>query len=541
MRKLPWMTAVAGALMWLAIPSPTSAQSPYDAPGYAPGGPPGYAIPPEAYGTLDPNAIYPPGLIPQDFQPWPQVSPYHPANVQQEQTYNQGGLWFKDMVFRRRKWTFSVEALAMQYRDAGNAFIGSPISAFVDWDLYLQLGQNQDPDLGPFVDVNVTPIGNVPGFFLLNNLTYPYPSLAATDGTITANVSLDNFPVWGANKIDGLNMNGGLQLRLASMNEDHTGVMINGWWGSQVTSNFTKGRDNINGFAITQEMLDLFDNVFVSPTYGNIPLQNGEPLTGLLNWGTGSTAKYDVLYDLRFTTEAAGTNISFYNQPLYRTSAAMLRPMYGLRYLYLHENMKFHGIDSGLNYDIDEDSNRPAGAPTVVYDLYHASLNSDVESHIAGPEVGLRFDLGHSNGGFKVWGESIFGLAANNENIRIHGDNIGDPLTDVRINGAVIPRMLDPLNVSEFDNRKTVTHVSPTMQHSIFADMDIFGAIPLLRDVDLLEESTFRLGYTFIWVGAVARPADTINWQGFPLYPDIRSNRQSWYAHQLNMSLDMHF
>jgi len=551
MRIQPWMTAVAGAVMLLAFQSPLPGQTPDFSGGdfYAPGGNYGYpgAQGPAAGGYADPNMMYPPGT-PENFQPWPQISPFYPGNVGMEQTKNERGLWFRETQYKQRTFVGSIEALAIIYKDAGNANFGSPYAPpSVMGGLGVPVGQPVPGYAGLFPQVP-TSTPNVNGFYMVSQNIFPYPALSTTAGNY---VFMDPkaFPVRNTSVLGDPGTTAGIKGNLGFFNEDGTGVVATAWWGGEATSSFSRGDEFIGGYRVDQALTSYLGGQNLTPSNGVVPLYNGE--VGLSGFGLGSTAKYDVLYSVRATTEAAGANVNIYQQPFYSTDSFKLRPLWGLRYQYIGEGFSFRGIDSGFNYNITglttstgtgtttTYTGRPISTTlTPLYSQYTATLNNMIQSHIAGPEIGLRFDLGGSRSGFKVWGESNLGLAVNSEEIHLYGDNIGDPLLDTRFNGNPGSRMLDPNNQSEFNQRSNSAHVSPMFQQSIFADMDLLSAIPVVRKMTLFENATFRVGYTISWVGEVSRPTESINWQGYPLYPEIKRNRSDWWANQFSFAFD---
>ena|GEM_PF-1733056 len=559
MRIQPWMTAVAGALMLLASQSRSSGQQPgladpygYGAAGSSPGA---YAQPPASAGySADPNAFYPAG-VPESFQPWPQMSPFSPGNVGQDSTYNSNGLWFRELLYKKRTWVGSIEATGTVYRDAGSATIGSPFAPVTG-----RGGSSYTPDgepvpwySGTYPEVpNYTP--SVNGVFSVSQDIFPYPALSTTSGTyVVMNTGL--FPIYSANQLGNNGTAGGIKGRLGFFNEDDTGVVISGWYGGQATSTFNRGNEFVNGIAVNQTITQALGGQNLTPTNGNVPLYNGE--SGLSFFGAGSTAKYDVLYSLRYRTEAAGANINIYQQPLLKSEGFKIRPLWGIRYQYIGETFNFRGIDSGFNYNITGNTTSSSTSSTTgttgstgrpvnttltrLYDQYTATLNNSVISHIAGPEIGFRIDLGEDDGNFRVWGETNLGLAVNSEQVHLYGDNIGDPLVDVRFNGNTTPRMLDPNNQSAFDTTNNSAHVSPMFQQSVYADMKLLDVVPVIKRMNMFEHASFRVGYTFMWVGSVARPTDSINWQGYPLYPQIKNNRSGWWANQFSLGFDWNY
>ena len=552
MRIQPWFTAVASFAMLLTASGPTFGQQIPGGgqPAGAMGQPTGYGQPfvPAAFqpsfGNQDPNVLYPAG-VPQSYQPWPAVSPYQSANVASDQHYNSNGLWFRRILHRNREYFASFEVMSTWYRDAGQAGIGSP-TAIINPATDVPQGQPVNGGFGAFPSVpNFT--GGVQGYFAVDPGVFPFPALAVNAAVFVNDATAEAYPIHSASVLADPDAEPGLLGRFGFFNEDDTGMQISGFWAAPASQSFQRGFDTINGVPVTQDLTSLLNGQNLTPRNGVIPLDNGEPITGFFDFGTGSTAKYDVLYRLESSTQSMGTNISFYTQPLYRNSGVKIRPLWGLRYLYIDEHFGFRGIDSGFNYDVDSDNDdestfRPEGTTaTRIYDQYEATLNHKVQSQLAGPEIGLRFDLGGDGDGFKMWGESIFGLAANYEEMQLTGNNIGDPLVDFRVNGNDPPRMLDPNNVSEFSDSKSNTHVSPMFQQSIFADVQILDVVPVINKMEMFEAATFRIGYTLTYVGHVARPADSTEWRGFPLYPRINTNYKNWWMQQLHAGIDWRF
>jgi len=584
MRIQPWMKAVTCAAMLMAAQTPCSGQTPFSGGAQIYGSPDtnyqgypgGYGavqggiVPPYATGgSADPDPLFPAGT-PENFQPWPEISPFNPANVSQTQTYNQQGLWFKQMLHRRRDFSFTVSGAMVQFRDAGHALIGSPFARRGNY------GGNGLPEgvpadgtyAGMPLLVNFQP--NVAGFYIINDQVFPYPLLTTTAGAYVQ-VSKDSYyPIFDASVMSNPEMAAGIQLETGYFNEDETGVRLTGWGAQEVTGSFQRGLDSVNGIPLNQTLVQFLGGGLLTPMNGNIPLDNGEPLPGAPDFGDGSTAKYDLLYQIRNSTSAAGTNLSIYRQPIYKNNGIMIRPLWGARYLHINEGFAFRGIDSGFNYNLtgvstgtgsggtgtggtgtgtgtgtgsSSTSNGGIHAQTTTmvaaYDQYTATLSNSIQSNMAGPEAGIRFDLGNPRKGFTVWGESIFGMMVNNQRTHLNGNQIGDPLADVRFRGYSTPRMLE--NDSSFNQTSNSTRISPTFQQSIFADFDFIDVIPVLRQISILDNSSFRIGYTVLWVGGMSRPADSIKWQGYPLYPQIDSNHTSWWAQQVTASLNFKF
>jgi hypothetical protein len=532
MRIQPWIKAAFGAAaLWFASPTPeVTAQAPGEFVD------PQFAPPPGAYAPYYGQGMYPQGLPPQHVQPWPQVSPYYQPNVARDTTYQgRDGLWYREILNRRTDWHFSMEAIALWYRDAGDSTIGS-LYVPINPEINAPYGIPMDPNLGEFVDVpNLTPA--VPGHYSVSRRVFPIPYLATgTGATFDADLIEASMLAIRQNSVLGNpNAAGGIKGTTGFMNEDGSGVMFGAWWADQAQEVFQVGSDNINGIPVTQALTTRLGHQNLSPLIGMVPLNNGEVYVP--DFGPGSTAKYDVLYRVDFATQAAGSNLSFYLPSILQGDAVTIRPLWGARYLHIDERFSFRGIDSGFTYNTDSDSFRPTGA-TLIYDQYEATLAHKIRSHLAGPEVGFRFDLGSDRDSFHVWGETIFGLVANYEKAELDGFRIGDPLADIRVLGLAQPRMLAAGEGARFSEKKDNTHVSPVFHQSVFADFELFNQLPYLKRVELLKDTRFRFGYTLMYAGKVARPADSTDWRGFPLTPTIKLQHENWFAHQLSAAID---
>lgn len=537
MRIKPWMTTVASMLMLVAVEKESSAQQPLPPGSFPPGmatmpiqGGQGAYVHQQPYATNNPQYIYPQGA-PQGYDPYPAVSPFQAPNVAMDHHYNKGGLWFRDILYRERNYFSSIELMSVSFKDAGTERIGAPTARRAGFDEFGPLGQPMDLNDRETSD---------PGFLIADPAIIPFPALDSTDGTFNGDTDGALYPFRNTSELTNLGKSLGTQIRWGFENEDGTGLLMNAFWTFEDEATFSEGFDSINGVPVTQELSQTLDgqNLIIRGVVGYF---TGEPILEFPEFGAGRTAKYDMLFEMEQSVQTAGANFNIYTQPVYKTSGVKIRPLYGARYFYLNEGFRFRGVDSGFTYDIDEETYRPSTGLTTVHDQYEATLKSDVQSHLAGPEFGFRFDLGDNKDGFKMWGETIFGINANNETIRVDGDNIGDPLYEGRFENEDNPRMLDPVNQSEFFDKKSTTHVSPSFQQSIFAEIQAFRSLPLIREVPFLEATNFRAGYTFFWVGEVSRPAESINWQGFPLFPEAKIDRSSWHMHQLNFGVDWNF
>ena len=297
----------------------------------------------------------------------------------------------------------------------------------------------------------------------------------------------------------------------------------------------------------------------------------------------GVTSPYDLEFRLTSKSRTYGMSISWILAPAFRGKKFLVRPTVGVRYLRLQESFGFYGQDSGLTYDNLEDLDEPfngdiklhsppnnfdedqdgiidnaglveeggsgggggGGGGGEEYRFIHyndptmypmtSTLSNVSRSDLIGPEIGLRYDLGGEK--FKLWGQTKFALAANNERLNLKGNNIG---MVTRQPDFLASTPGDP-QPNRFSDRDRHTHVSEVFEQSFFAEAPIFAKLPYLRRSTLLSEANFRFGYTMLFVGHVARPYGSINWAGNPsegLFPTIDVNRSSFWTQNFSFSLN---
>lgn len=206
------------------------------------------------------------------------------------------------------------------------------------------------------------------------------------------------------------------------------------------------------------------------------------------------------------------------------------------------------------------------------FNLTKSFVDVDTLSHLVGPEFGLSYDLGGDK--FRLSGETKFGLMVNNERIELRGDNIGS-ITRSAFEGVEVvlpgeetedgggggegeeeddtfiendPGLLPPTaenpHPNAFADRESHTHFSPLFEQSIFADINIFGYVPVLKDIHILEEAKFRFGYTFIWANEIVTTNQSVVWDGKPtagLFPHIKLKRETWWTSNYSFGVSWDF
>lgn len=151
MRKHRWIAPVWGLVATASFGQAAFAQapaSPLDGP-FPPVGP--AAGPPVApqgtsyaanptYTPIAPDAASQAGLAP-GMRPWPTISPYDHAL---DQTYNDDGIWFREMLNHERKYKINVDFISGRFRQPGNTVVGADVLNLISDEI-----ENREPDLTP--------------------------------------------------------------------------------------------------------------------------------------------------------------------------------------------------------------------------------------------------------------------------------------------------------------------------------------------------------------------------------------------------------
>lgn len=519
------------------------------------------AAPPGAYqapyATNDPSALWPP-QTPAGFSPWPQVSPYGMGNYASDTHYNQGGNWFRQVINKKRDYTFSVDALSVIMAKPGPGVVGAvPVEQSRVTD-GLQGFNVRTYGVAPFPPAQgqqgnvVTPSSVVN----VDTGVYPYPFLFET-GDVSPIATRDNdlFPIHNFGRF-GDYRTAGLQLNLGFIDESGGGLKADVWWAFEDDQLFQRGQDKINGVLVTQAVIINQNGRMLFSKNGVVTWDTGIPATvfstnpadpGSIG-GVVGAQKYDVMFRLKTAAEAGGGNLQFLMDDLtYANSVVRVRPVWTGKYMYVGESFDFRGVDSGLSYTLDGEAGqggggggqqqapsfRPVGPPfTINNDLFETQLHSSTLTHLAGPTVGFRYDFGRSDE-FKIWGQTNAGLLANYETIRVNGFNAGETVVTEFLTGT---NMLE--GDSRFDDTKRNAHVSPVFEQTFMAESRVLSALPLVKEVPLLSNANLKLGWTSTVVGKMARPSDSVAWLGFPRFPKVDVNYKNWYVSKFNVGLE---
>ncbi len=501
---------------------------------------------------------------------FPQISPFE--KMFQQHRFEKDGLWSYKGSNAGKQYFFSTEALFARYRRPGSALFGN-----VGTTSYFNMVED---DLIDATDDEFAETAEGLNFF--DSTTY------------------DVIPNQNA---------AGTRLRWGWTNDDESGFEFSGWWIARADSAWSAietsthkpnpaNQGIMNILLSPPNFIDPTGTGIISSIPGVTEAELNEVLQAeLMNLRSlplddgslnGVAVPYDLEFKIKVVSQSWGTNATWMSTPVVDKKNLKIRGLAGVRYMKVREAFGFVGRDSGLLYSdatniagIVEDLklfSHPSGTDEnedgiidnagVVEDedgggdsstAFFAApvdpvtntvvtptttvVNSLVDTHLAGPEIGFQFDLGGEK--FKLWGQTKFGLMANQEEIELSGDNVGmivraDPTNVDRPKALIDPTPGNP-NPNAFSEKTSHSHVSPLFEQSIFAEMAIFQNVPVLKRMKILEGAKFKVGYTYIVAGEIARPFDSIRWQGMPtrgLFPSIDVNRERWSVGSWSVGVD---
>lgn len=489
-----------------------------------------YGPSPQSYTGME-QAGYPPGA-----NAWPNVSPFMGPAV--DQTTNEKGLWFNRQLTGSRQYYFSTEALIGQTSVGSGALVGAP-------------GVNLIPHIPGQTIVNQNQ-----QFFesisFATNTTTPDRFVVATagggggGGGVASTGDIQVFTPRNYNDISNPERAGGLRTTWGWFNPDQTGFQLSAFWLNQSTGEYNSGLG-----LHYDPILSAFPGYdrSIIRAYTGIPLQGADSDQDL---HPGVVQPFDLFYRLRLESQIMGTNLDWYGTPIVDQQSMKIRPIAGVRYVNLIEQFAFHGADTGMGYSIQGASLQAGGnnnattlaavrAPVLfdpafnVPDVIQSQLLSRTQTQLLGPEAGLRLDLGGDS--FKIWTQTKVGLLGNNATRKLSGFNIGDAY--YARNGRTVPIMpRDDIAATSFASRDTTSFLSPMFEQSIFGKAHLFENMPILRKSSIMRAAEFQAGYTFLVLGSVYRPAQVINWQAFPVNPQLQDRRTTYTNGTLSLGVE---
>jgi hypothetical protein len=242
------------------------------------------------------------------------------------------------------------------------------------------------------------------------------------------------------------------------------------------------------------------------------------------NNGVGEAVPYDSEFAFFYDQDAWGADADFIVSPFFERKNFQMQLTWGVKYMHVHEQFRLRAGDSGLGYvfilpsgNIDLSTVTDIGIPPYVF-----NIASNVTSNLVGPQVGMKYELGGDK--FKIWGQTKVAVAANMEKMRVNGENAVNGFTSFALQGP------------KFDHTKTTTHISPIFDQSIYGEFPLFAALPIFNKISFINKANFRVGYNYVLIGEVARPAQIINW--LAVDPNIRTNRSPFSLKTVSFAVD---
>ena len=299
--------------------------------------------------------------------------------------------------------------------------------------------------------------------------------------------------------------------------------------------------------------------------------------------GRGVYQRFDIEFAIRHSLQTYGAGTHFESGTLLERNGIQFRGLIGGRWMRINEGFHFRGIDSGLSYStandeelldridndgdyfVDDIEEGGAGGDYESYNpsnelLVRAFVDSRVRSDLAGPEFGFSYDLGKRMG-ITLRGSSRVGALFNDESLALAGDNIGhfpansedeeagldvDPLTGESILEDLFDTSTSDgqLTQNAFTDVDGSLHLSPMFEQQLTANIPLFGRVPVLREIPVLQNSSLQVGWTFLWVGEVAEPHRSIVWESNPragVFPHYNVHRGSYYQNSLRLGINCEY
>ncbi len=504
-------------------------------------------------------AGYPPG-----GNAWPDVSAYGPDI---DRHYMHNGFWFNKVISGDSRYFATLEGLITSTGTLPQSPIGAPDVNIVTPEVLLNDAQHNQQFFEKVV--------------LSGNGT-PERDFTNTGAGTTNDVQI--FPTATAGWLRQKLNSGGIRGTWGWWNPDDSGFQVQGWWQDSASTNYmasdfpliinlNETNPSLPSFLTNVNFLDHLHPWFGLALPG--PDRDGDGLPGVV-------VPYDVYVRFDHTASIYGGNLDWYFSPFYEKDYLKIRGVVGARLLQVNEFFSFQGADSGMGYtlqtnpdfdstgtgsgsgqstpsipqliiqSVDAEFASPSPSVDGQQGLIFSLLQSRSNGTFAGPEAGVRIDVGGDR--FKFWLQSKFGLLAYNSQRKINGYNIGDhfdilsptapnpdglPL-DPQVDGVSInPTRAAGIQGTQFYESKTNTTVSPMFEQGVFVQAPLFSYVPVVRKISAFEKAEFQLGYTFLLLGGVYRPNDSIQWAQFPDFPTIQDQKSQFYTQ--NLSLGVHW
>lgn len=519
------------------------------------------------------SAGYPPGA-----NAWPNVSPF--AGPPVDSTLYENGFWYNRILQGNRKYYFSADALLSHTKMGPPVLIGAPnVNPVSVDDLQFSAGGTTG-GTGGAGTTGVLGFGTTQ-FNQAIFVTGPSRSIGqggaggGGGGNGTTGGSPTIFGSQDTGVLSNIMTSGGFRGTWGWTNSDDSGFEASGFVQGTAVSTWQLNDPQLD----INEFSGFYNPLLHLHAWFGLPLgDSGTTSTvtspgNLANTGTGpigdtdadgkygAVQPYDMGVFVRFTSQLMGANADWYFNAIYEQPAIRIRPLIGAKYVHLREKFSFDGYDSGLGYTVSSPSSGGVGGggngggggtttggyltPLALDTLFstpnvlHSQLISSDVSNMAGPEAGFRVDLGKKDANFQVWTNTKVGALANVTSRQVSGFNIGNNFNIVSPN--TVPAMPNDPYSTAFSNGKTSTTMSPMFEQSVSVKFPIFNLIPYLNRIELFEQAKLQAGYTFLYIGEVYRPQNTIIWNQYPKTPQLNGTTSSFYNSNFNLGVEWQY
>lgn len=532
-----------------------------------------------------PPSSIPAGYMPAYGSPYTGGSPYDPMF---EQTYNDNGTWFSDQrrgfgaFSKPRKFFLNMDYTNTKTRKLHGVF-GSPtaqsyhqqndpesdeIVQGLSFYRYMDAGSGTlIPDLTNHGLRTSGGFWNVDGTGLLLDFGWQVDDSATYDAR--AEVLKDRMDTATAL---GLTSNGGRTIVKPFVTNGQNDYDIT---VGQILAPGTPFDDqDANDYGAFGTTFDVLDRSLLN--LHSVPIDDGSLL--------GASVPYDLQFLMKHSLTALGSSGAIAFAPVYESGGIRVNPIVGGRYQKIKEQFSFLGIDSGLAYVGSGDNDTPDNAKVFPdyngrddnndfitdnlsedgtldftqinsYDpvLVRATHMAEVTSNLAGPDFGFHYTMGGDKG-LALVGSSRLAAMFNNEQITIRGDNLFNHMavsdTPDPVTGLFPPtdgfdtNNLNGPSANAYGSSYSTVHLSPLFEQSLTAEIPVFSRVPVLSNMKLLEDAKLRLGYTFLFVGEVADPIQSVQYTSNPqlnMFPYVKPDRHSFTQHTLSLGVNWNY
>ncbi|MEO2034008.1 MAG: hypothetical protein ABGZ35_18190 [Planctomycetaceae bacterium] len=536
--------------------------------------------------------------MPPAFQSHPYISPYDNAI---EQHFSSDGLWFRDTVGhfepRGRRYTTEVqlEWLHTSVRRPEDR-VGDPTAQILPqtnenflllpqvltYEMYFPPNLSRMPTVRPDGLKLTTTVKSRDGWRFSFNGTW-------NDSTYSEFSAQADRDRWRIDELDA-------QILAATGGVTDPGTVFRNQYNTtdlEITETIILNRPglptggslvffdagDVEFFGVRESTFDILNRTLISQI--NLPLQTGEAdQFSIDNPIAGVYQRFDIDFAIGHSVQTYGAGAHFETDTLFEHSGIRFRGLVGGRGMRINEGFHFRGTDSGLVYTVSDSPDQVdridndgdfvvddieeggTGDDYIDYNpsdelLIRAFVDNTVKSDLGGGEIGFAYDIG-DNVGFSLAGSTRVGALYNEERIRLAGDNIGhfSPLGvtgDLGVDLATGDIILDDLfdtttsngpTQNAFGSNTGSSHLSPMFEQSLTANIPLFGSVPVLKNMRLLEHANLQLGWTFLWIGEVADPGNSTIWESNPragLFPSISVQRRSYYQNTFRLGVNCQY